>query len=132
VKHQKGFFKTYGYIPEITELNIDDDKGWIVVHPDMQDENIFKNEFIKLYESSDIKLVPTASGRTLMLINSSVKGYFKVHYSGIIGRIKRDLTHKKSNFWTRNFRIIYKSDKSKKIRQKVNSPSRNRFKNFYK
>lgn len=87
-------FKNYGKIPAFKEFEEVTGKNWLLVHPDMKKEKVFKAKNVSLTKSKKIKLVPTASGRTVELFNSSTKGYFKLHYTHVIGRITRELDNK--------------------------------------
>lgn len=87
-------FKNYGKMPAFKEFEEVKEKNWLLVHPDMKDAKVFKSKVVSLKTSKRIKLVPTASGRTVELIDSSTKGYFKLHYAHVIGRITRELDNK--------------------------------------
>jgi hypothetical protein len=89
-------FLNYGYIPKIDFDNCNDKQNWILIHPDMLDNPIFKSKDLKISEAKSVRLVPTASARTLQNIDSEYKGYFKLHYEGNIGRLNRDLTYPKA------------------------------------
>lgn len=89
-------FIDYGYIPKINFANCEESQNWLLVHPDMKDNPVFNNSKFKLTEATSVKLVPTASARTLQNIDSEFKGYFKLHYEGNIGRLNRDLTYPKA------------------------------------
>lgn len=87
-------FKYYGEIPAFKEFEETEGKNWLLVHPDMKNEKVFHSKNVSLKKSKKIKLVPTASGRTVELFDSLTKGYFKLHYTHIIGRITRELDNK--------------------------------------
>lgn len=88
----KSFFVDFGVIPNIDET-CPNNKSWILVHPDMCSHPLFSKGDIFLKIAENIKLVPTASARTLMLVESNCSGYFKLHYDGTIGRLKRKLQY---------------------------------------
>lgn len=62
-------------------------KKMIFIHPDMSEQYYKKGIRI---EKSTLKVVPTASSRTVKLLD--FPGYIKLNYNGIIGRIDRKLT----------------------------------------
>ncbi len=88
----KSCFIDLGSIPNLGNEH-DDDTSWILVHPDMKGHPIFNNAKLKLEFAENIKLIPTASARTLMLSGSNAHGYFKLHYDGTIGRLERRLQY---------------------------------------
>lgn len=83
-------FIEFGTIPDIG-LTCSDSENWILVHPDMSTHLLFRNKELILKQAQSIKLIPTASARTLQLIDSDFQGYFKLHYDGTIGRLDRKL-----------------------------------------
>jgi hypothetical protein len=89
-------FINFGRLPNFEGLSELRGKNWLLIHPDMKDEKIFHGKNVSLIPSTEIGLIPTASGRTLELISSLNRGYFKLHYDGIIGRIPRELNFKKA------------------------------------
>lgn len=91
----KSSFIDLGNIPNIRN-EYDDNTNWILVHPDMKGHPIFNNIGLKLELAKNIKLIPTASARTLMLSGSNYQGYFKLHYDGTIGRLERKLQYKEA------------------------------------
>lgn len=89
-------FIDFGRLPAFENFSELRGENWLLVHPDMKGKKIFHRKHVSLVPSTEIKLIPTASGRTLELISSLNRGYFKLHYDGIIGRIPRDLNVKKA------------------------------------
>jgi hypothetical protein len=89
-------FTEFGKLPTFEDFTELRRENWLLVHPDMRRRRIFHAKTVSMAPSAEIKLVPTASGRTLELMNSVNRGYFKLHYDGIIGRIPRDLNFKKA------------------------------------
>ncbi|UTA67547.1 IucA/IucC family protein [Emticicia sp. 21SJ11W-3] len=87
----KMMFREYGNIPEMNINEINSDENWIFVHPDMFDNIFFLNKSFKIKLIDQYKVVPTASGRTVQLVNTINEDYIKLHYSGILGRISREL-----------------------------------------
>jgi siderophore synthetase component len=81
-------------IPAFKDFKEMQGQNWLLVHPDMKNEKLFRSKNVLLKKSEQIKLVPTASGRTVELFDSKTKGYFKLHYTHIIGRITRELNSK--------------------------------------
>ncbi|MDR1005306.1 MAG: ferric iron reductase [Bacteroidales bacterium] len=88
----KSNFIDFGAIPNI-DVECSNSENWVLVHPDMSEHAFFKNENLKLKRADSIKLVPTASARTLQLVDSDFQGYFKLHYDGTIGRLERKLPY---------------------------------------
>ena len=88
----KSFFIDFGVIPNI-DCTCPDNESWVLVHPDMSSHPLFSNNNLQLKKAEKIKLVPTASARTLLLIESDYHGYFKLHYDGTIGRLERKLQY---------------------------------------
>lgn len=88
----KSCFIDLGVIPNI-DCDLLDNESWVLVHPDMSSHHLFSNNRLRLKIAEHIKLVPTASARTLMLIDSEHHGYFKLHYDGTIGRLERKLQY---------------------------------------
>lgn len=93
---KKTNFKTYGLVPKFNEITHEDSLDWILIHPDMKDSRILINSKLKIEKLNNIKLIPTASARTLQLKDSEHEGYFKLHYEGNIGRLNRDLSYDKA------------------------------------
>jgi len=87
----KQFFKDFGIIPDLGFQNLDENKNWILVHPDMKSNEFFVNENFELTELGDFKVIPTASGRTVQIYHNYNEDYIKLHYSGILGRVRREL-----------------------------------------
>jgi len=65
----------------------------IPIHPDFA-KNIQINSF--KWDLSSFDNYPTASSRTLLSINDSEKFYIKLHYDGILCRVKRSLPYRKA------------------------------------
>lgn len=89
----KTCFIELGTVPEIYQ-SCNSSESWIFVHPDMIDKgenSFFINKNLRLELANEIKLVPTASARTLMLSDTNCHGFFKLHYDGTIGRMERKL-----------------------------------------
>lgn len=89
-------FINYGSLPTVNDIQELQGNNWLIVHPDMKDKPLFKSEHVSIKEAEHVKLVPTSSGRTLELLDSTTKGYFKLHYTDVIGRITRELDFKKA------------------------------------
>ena len=88
-KNTKGFFrtKTIGHIPQDVSSLMDEHE--IFLHPDMS--RIYKQKGFSLRESN-VRVSPTSSSRTVKLCD--YRGFIKLNYNGIIGRIDRSLTDK--------------------------------------
>jgi hypothetical protein len=84
------YFKNYGYIPQINNSD-----NWIIIHPDMIQNSFFLNKKFHL-EQFNSKVVPMASGRTVQFFNGFNNDYVKLHYVGILGRIRRELPYFKA------------------------------------
>lgn len=87
----KSYFKEFGVIPKILFQELTDEKNWILVHPDMKTHPFFDNPKFLLTEVKEFKVVPTASGRTVQIYQKLNDDYIKLHYSGILGRVSREL-----------------------------------------
>lgn len=88
----KSNFIEFGTIPDI-DVGCVNSENWVLVHPDMSTHHFFNDKDLILKRATNIKLVPTASARTLQLVDSDDLGYFKLHYDGIIGRMERNLSY---------------------------------------
>jgi len=122
----KSFFIDFGVIPNI-DCTCPDNESWVLVHPDMSSHPLFSNNNLQLKKAEKINLVPTASARTLLLIESDYHGYFKLHYDGTIGRLERKLQYNEA---ISSFEIskIFESliDALWGVRQQVDPFARNR------
>lgn len=87
----KRYFKEYGNIPDLGFKDLEEDKNWIIVHPDMKNDEFFHNVKFQLKEVTQFKVIPTASGRTVQIYHNHNEDYIKLHYSGILGRVRREL-----------------------------------------
>jgi len=85
------FFKEYGVIPDLGIKYLEEGKNWIIVHPDMKNHTFFDNKSFQLKEITEFKVIPTASGRTVQIYHNHNEDYIKLHYSGILGRVRREL-----------------------------------------
>lgn len=92
----KKYFKDYGNIPKIDFALSSQVNNWIIVHPDMSDNIFFKNKEFHIEQTSELKVTPTASGRTVQILNKHNEDYIKLHYVGILGRISRELPYFKA------------------------------------
>jgi len=90
------FCKTFGEIPIWAGAPFSELNNWVIVHPDMSTNKIFRNRRISIYRDEDLKVSPTASGRTVQIINKKNQDYIKLHYVGILGRVRRELPYKKA------------------------------------
>jgi IucA / IucC family len=90
------FCRTFGEIPSWAGAPFSQLNNWVIVHPDMSTNKVFRNKYLKIYKDEDLRVVPTASGRTVQIINKEDRDYIKLHYAGILGRVRRDLPYKKS------------------------------------
>lgn len=88
------WFFTYGEIPNWPVNN--DSQNWLLLHPDMAFHDTLKHADISLTELESLRVVPTASGRTVQFINGLERDYVKLHYDGILGRFSRTLPFKKA------------------------------------
>ncbi len=89
-------FRDFGYIPTLLFPELYGSQNWIIVHPDMKGNPFFRNPAFELKELDALKVVPTASGRTVQIINRKEEDYVKLHYDGILGRITRELPFEKA------------------------------------
>lgn len=88
----KSNFIDFGTIPDMN-VECANAENWVLVHPDMRTHPLFNNKDLTLKRAEGIKLIPTASARTLQLVDSDFQGYFKLHYDGTIGRLERKLSY---------------------------------------
>jgi hypothetical protein len=88
--------KTFGQIPSWGGLPFSELSNWVLVHPDMSNNKFFLNPLLKLYRDEELIVVPTASGRTVQIINKERQDYVKLHYEGILGRVRRELPYNKA------------------------------------
>jgi len=92
----KASFKEYGNIPQIDFELSTKENNWIIVHPDMVENPFFKNEAFHIEQTKELKVLPTASGRTVQILEKFNEDYIKLHYVGILGRISRELPYYKA------------------------------------
>jgi len=89
-------FKDYGEIPDVFSQFQQKGQNWIIVHPDMANNDFFKHQNFELKTLYELKVLPTASGRTVQIIDKNQDDYIKLHYEGILGRIRREMPYNKS------------------------------------
>ncbi len=89
-------FKDFGHIPSYSGKMYTDKSNWILLHPDMINKKFFTNKNFKIYKNIDLKVVPTASGRTVQIISDNNQDYIKLHYEGVLGRVRRELPYYKA------------------------------------
>lgn len=89
-------FKTFGKIPSSFGSPYTNDENWILVHPDMSENIFFHQGKLKLQVDNALKVSPTASGRTVQIINKAPHDYIKLHYDGVLGRVRRELPYFKA------------------------------------
>lgn len=89
-------FKHFGLIPSYPGMEFTHSDNWLMLHPDMATKLSKKNKQIKIFKSEILRVVPTASGRTVQIINLGKQDYIKLHYQGILGRVNRELPFKKA------------------------------------
>jgi len=75
----------FGDIPEWLDDNV------IPIHPDMTTQAIFAANDCTPSKTC-IRVCPTASVRTVEVIDFARGGYLKLHYNGLLGRVNRRLT----------------------------------------
>ena len=90
------YFKTFGHIPSWGGEPFSSRNNWVLVHPDMADNKFFLNPNLRLSKDEELKVLPTASGRTVQIVNRGHQDYVKLHYEGILGRVMRELPYKKA------------------------------------
>ncbi|MDQ1593280.1 MAG: hypothetical protein QOG71_3907 [Pyrinomonadaceae bacterium] len=88
--------KTFGQIPVYPVDGLCDHDNWIFVHPDMVSRLSKLSGPYTIFRCDRLKVMPTASGRTVQIINYPGQDYVKLHYDGLLGRIRRDLPYKKA------------------------------------
>ena len=86
--HDESIISKFGTKPK--EI---DDAWHMLVHPDMLYNPVNNDFFSKASEIKikAVKVAPTASGRTVKLLEGS-EWYIKLHYHGLIGRVDRQIT----------------------------------------
>ncbi|MCB9205434.1 MAG: hypothetical protein H6603_10695 [Flavobacteriales bacterium] len=89
-------FKTFGTIPSWPGESFGTNDDWILVHPDMADNVFFRQNELKIFIDKGLKVSPTASGRTVQIVNKTPQDYVKLHYEGILGRVRRELPYNKA------------------------------------
>lgn len=112
------YFKEYGVIPNISINNEAKDKNWIMVHPDMINNLFFSHKNFNLKLLDDIKVYPTASGRTIQIIDKE-SNYVKLHYEGILGRIRRELPFQKAIAGPEISKFISRAISNKSLNKKI-------------
>jgi len=115
----KECFKQFGFIPSYPADEFTNDDNWIMLHPDMAAKLATINKEIKIYKSEKIRVVPTASGRTVQIINQEKQGYIKLHYEGILGRVRRELPYQKAIAGPELSKIIIEAIDKKVIDKKL-------------
>jgi hypothetical protein len=70
--------------------------GEIPLHPDMVDEPIFTVHAANIHRT-DVMVTPTASTRTVEILDSRYGGYIKLNYDRLLGRVNRRLTRSHAN-----------------------------------
>ena len=78
----------------------------ILIHPDMKNDVNLHFLCGETAKQTDFLVQPTASPRTLELINNASRGYVKLHYENHLGRIKRRLTLKHAQSALENTKIL--------------------------
>ncbi len=89
-------FKTFGSIPNWAGEFFTNGENWIIVHPDMADNIFFRQNNLKILIDKGLKVSPTASGRTVQILNRQPQDFIKLHYEGILGRVRRELPYNKA------------------------------------
>lgn len=90
------WFHTYGEVPKWPAEALYQDADWILVHPDMVEDTDLCVPELSVALLDTIRVVPTASARTVQFKDTPGKDYAKLHYNRILGRINRALTYKKA------------------------------------
>lgn len=89
-------FRDYGQIPNLPFGRTEDNRNWIIVHPDMAGNEFFSNRDFVITPLNDLKVIPTASGRTVQILEKHNEDYIKLNYVGILGRVRRELPYCKA------------------------------------
>lgn len=89
-------FREYGQIPSYLGEEFSAENNWVMVHPDMVSRLSILSQNSLRIKSSKYRVSPTASGRTVQILNSSQQDYVKLHYAGILGRVSRELPYHKA------------------------------------
>jgi len=85
------YFREYGQIPELRFPESTDANNWIFVHPDMAESDFFSNKDFIVKQLRDLRVTPTASGRTIQFLDKYNEDYVKLNYVGVLGRVRREL-----------------------------------------
>ena len=113
------FFKEYGSIPDLEFEDIKESENWIIVHPDMKNHEYFQNDKFQLREVTQFRVIPTASGRTVQIYHSHNEDYIKLHYAGILGRVRRELPFIKAVSGPEISNLISKAIDHKMLNEKL-------------
>lgn len=65
--------------------------GHVLLHPDMAREPLITSNSLEICDTT-INVTPTASARTVELLDSEHAGFVKLNYKGLLGRVDRQLS----------------------------------------
>jgi hypothetical protein len=65
--------------------------GEIPLHPDMAREDLIISNSMRISETS-VRVTPTASGRTVEVVDPTYTGFVKLNYNGLLGRVNRQIS----------------------------------------
>lgn len=113
------YFKNYGEIPSEYGQPYSKENNWLLVHPDMKSNKFFDNKKLKIMRADTLEVIPTASGRTVQIVNKSSQDYVKLHFDGILGRVRRELPYIKAISGPEISRILIKSKNKNELFEKL-------------
>jgi len=87
------WFRDYGRIP--FDMTGTAGPAWILLHPDTTPILSHLSPQVSFRTLETLRVVPTASSRTVQILDSEVSAYVKLHYPGVLGRIRRELPYLK-------------------------------------
>lgn len=85
------WFRGLGEIPQWPVEHDCNDDSWLLIHPDMAVRMELQNSQLRSVLDARNRVVPTASGRTVEFTRRDARDYVKLHYEGILGRVRRNL-----------------------------------------
>jgi hypothetical protein len=91
---ESGKIETFGEVPSLVPLESQIGGNWFLLHPDMSNHPDLNN--LEVTRLDRLRVIPTASVRTVQILSDESRDYIKLHYDGIIGRIDRKLSRLKA------------------------------------
>jgi hypothetical protein len=89
--------RDFGCVARASVLNTQLPHDAIFVHPDMHDQFMHDSSGVgATLTRSEVLVAPTASGRTVQFVSAEPHDYVKLHYAGVLGRMRRELPFAKA------------------------------------